>query len=163
VPEVRKRTFLAWLIGGVLAAMGAAGLAVFAVFLQAPRSKLPPIPMGRSLADLRDGEVLAITPVAGSGFVMADSGGYNRAGDIAPAAFVVRMCGKLEVLAASCSHLGCMVDFDTARQQFVCPCHASRCAAASSPPSLLLPSMARSCTVRRFTRWPMSAGSLGKS
>lgn len=110
--------------------MVAAGSAVFAIFLQAPRSKLPPIRMGRSLADLRDGEVLAITPVAGSGFVMADSGGYNRAGDIAPAAFVVRMCGKLEVLAASCSHLGCTVDFDTVRQQFVCPCHASRYAAA---------------------------------
>jgi Rieske Fe-S protein len=33
--------------------------------------------------------------------------------------------GKLQVLSATCPHLGCSIDYDAAAGQFRCPCHTS--------------------------------------
>jgi nitrite reductase/ring-hydroxylating ferredoxin subunit len=33
--------------------------------------------------------------------------------------------GVLQALSTSCPHLGCSVDFDTAKNEFKCPCHRS--------------------------------------
>lgn len=37
--------------------------------------------------------------------------------------YVTRAGGELRVLSAICSHLGCIVPWEAASKQFVCPCH----------------------------------------
>jgi Rieske Fe-S protein len=125
VRRVRRRTLLAWAIGGTLAALTASVAAVLAVFVQPGGPPQQRIRLGRPLSELRDGEAVVITSASGSPFVMADGAGYNRPGDTATTAYVVRWCGKVGVLAATCSHLGCTASFDASRQLFVCPCHGS--------------------------------------
>jgi Rieske Fe-S protein len=123
---VHRRTLLVWAIGGALAAIAAVTAGVLAVFVQPAPPLQQRLRLGRPLAQLRDGDVVAIAPEAGAAFVLADGGGNNRAGDIATRAFVVRSCGRTDVLAATCSHLGCAVVFDTTEERLVCPCHGSQ-------------------------------------
>ncbi len=40
--------------------------------------------------------------------------------------FLVASAGGLVVLSATCSHLGCLVNFHRDRLEFVCPCHGGR-------------------------------------
>ncbi|HIJ90567.1 MAG TPA: Rieske 2Fe-2S domain-containing protein [Deltaproteobacteria bacterium] len=40
------------------------------------------------------------------------------------AVLVKKMDGRLAVLSAVCTHLGCIVQWDAKRQEFICPCHA---------------------------------------
>jgi Rieske Fe-S protein len=40
--------------------------------------------------------------------------------------FVVSSCEGLAVFSATCSHLGCLVNFNKEKQEFVCPCHGGR-------------------------------------
>jgi cytochrome b6-f complex iron-sulfur subunit len=51
--------------------------------------------------------------------------------------------GKLKVFSAVCTHLGCLVDWRPAENQFLCPCHAGRFDAngqvLSGPPPSPLP------------------------
>ena len=121
---MRRRTFLTWAIGAVVAAGVAAVAAVTAIFMTPPAGILAPaIRLPKRLADLADGEVIPILSPSGWSFVMADGGGHNRSGDIANEAFIVRTCGRTEVLAAICSHLGCTLVHRSER--FECPCHGS--------------------------------------
>jgi menaquinol-cytochrome c reductase iron-sulfur subunit len=46
--------------------------------------------------------------------------------------YVTRVDGKLQALSAVCSHLGCIVPWDAAAKQFVCPCHRGLFAADGS-------------------------------
>ena len=39
--------------------------------------------------------------------------------------YVVRVGGKLQVLSAICTHLGCVVPWDDKRKEFACPCHTA--------------------------------------
>jgi len=40
--------------------------------------------------------------------------------------FIVSSPGGLAVFSATCSHLGCLVNFNKEKQEFVCPCHGGR-------------------------------------
>ena len=40
--------------------------------------------------------------------------------------FLVSAGQKLTVLSATCSHLGCLVNYQKERREFVCPCHGGR-------------------------------------
>lgn len=40
--------------------------------------------------------------------------------------FLVSSGQKLTVLSATCSHLGCLVNYHKEKQEFVCPCHGGR-------------------------------------
>jgi Rieske Fe-S protein len=46
---------------------------------------------------------------------------YPRAND--PAVLVRSQDGEYVAYSRKCAHLGCSVDFDSARQCFACPCH----------------------------------------
>lgn len=48
-----------------------------------------------------------------------------RAGDAAPAGAPVASNETVRCLQTVCPHLGCGIDYDSARRRFVCPCHAS--------------------------------------
>lgn len=40
-----------------------------------------------------------------------------------PVVYVIKSDGKIKVLSAICTHLGCTVPWDPGRKEFVCPCH----------------------------------------
>ncbi len=40
--------------------------------------------------------------------------------------FLVSSPGGLALLSATCSHLGCLVNYHQDRREFVCPCHGGR-------------------------------------
>jgi len=40
--------------------------------------------------------------------------------------FIVSSAGAITVLAATCSHLGCLVNYHKDKHEFVCPCHGGR-------------------------------------
>lgn len=69
--------------------------------------------------------MIPLSAQANSAFVMADGAGDNAAGNLAHRAWLVHSCGKTEVFAANCSHLGCAVDFNPSSGHFECPCHGS--------------------------------------
>lgn len=128
--SVRRRTFLTWAIGGVIAAVVAAVATVVGVFLTPSETKTPTVRIPKRLADLVDGDVIPLRAPPGWALVTADGGGANKAGGLVAAGFVVRTCGRTEVLAATCSHLGCTLNFESARSRFECPCHGSTFEAA---------------------------------
>lgn len=40
--------------------------------------------------------------------------------------FIVASAGGLKVFSATCSHLGCLVNYHKEKAEFVCPCHGGR-------------------------------------
>ena len=59
------------------------------------------------------------------------------------AVIVVRDLNGFQAYSAICTHLGCLVTWDEANKQFLCPCHAAvfdaRGGVVSGPPSIPLP------------------------
>ncbi|UCF33554.1 MAG: ubiquinol-cytochrome c reductase iron-sulfur subunit [Phycisphaerales bacterium] len=59
------------------------------------------------------------------------------------AVIVVRSHGGFEAYSAICTHLGCLVQWDGTKRQFLCPCHAAAFDAqgrvVSGPPPAPLP------------------------
>jgi menaquinol-cytochrome c reductase iron-sulfur subunit len=55
-----------------------------------------------------------------------------------PVVYVIKTDGKIKVLSAICTHLGCTVPWDPGRNEFVCPCHGGTYSAdgahVSGPP-----------------------------
>jgi cytochrome b6-f complex iron-sulfur subunit len=52
---------------------------------------------------------------------------YNLSGKERKArVFIVSSSGKLTVLSAVCSHLGCLVNYRKESKEFVCPCHGGK-------------------------------------
>ena len=52
---------------------------------------------------------------------------YNASGKERKArVFVVSSSEGLSVLSATCSHLGCLVNYSKEKREFVCPCHGGR-------------------------------------
>ncbi|MGB8472711.1 MAG: ubiquinol-cytochrome c reductase iron-sulfur subunit [Candidatus Acidiferrum sp.] len=49
-----------------------------------------------------------------------------------PVVYVIKTGGKIKVLSAICTHLGCTVPWDPGRNEFVCPCHGGTYSADGS-------------------------------
>ena len=62
-----------------------------------------------------------------------------------PVVYVIKTEGKIKVLSAICTHLGCTVPWDPGRNEFVCPCHGGSFSAdgthLSGPPRRALDSL----------------------
>jgi menaquinol-cytochrome c reductase iron-sulfur subunit len=62
-----------------------------------------------------------------------------------PVVYIINTDGKLKVLSAICTHLGCTVPWDPGRNEFVCPCHGGTYSAdgshLSGPPRRSLDSL----------------------
>jgi quinol---cytochrome c reductase iron-sulfur subunit, bacillus type len=62
-----------------------------------------------------------------------------------PVVYVIKSGGKIKVLSAICTHLGCTVPWDPGRNEFVCPCHGGSFSAdgthLSGPPRRALDSL----------------------
>lgn len=127
---VTRRNFIVWYLGGLLTATVVAMTLPLLVFLYPPAADAKKqdlkIKLDRPLPDLKEGQAVRFDAPKETGFRMVDGGGVNGAGKIAFAGYVVReAAAKLNVLAVTCSHLGCSVQFAEERTQFSCPCHGS--------------------------------------
>ncbi len=126
--RTNRRNFMVWYLGGLLGAIGLAGLAPLLVYIVpgAGANKFLdlPINLDKPLDQLQDGQGVSFDAPAGKGFVMADGGGDNHAGKIAFKGFAIKLGGNVALLSATCSHLGCSVSLNEG-QGFSCPCHGS--------------------------------------
>ena len=57
---------------------------------------------------------------------MTDGGGDNYSGKVSFNGFINKVQGKLIVVSATCSHLGCTITLPTGANHFSCPCHGSQ-------------------------------------
>ena len=104
-----RRKFISICLGG-LAALGAAGFV--AVTYPVFRYYLVPAP------DTAGGKVnitLKDIPAGGARFFE-----FNGSA----AVLVRKQGGELNALSAVCPHLGCIVQWESDKQDFLCPCHA---------------------------------------
>jgi len=118
--QVGRRKFLMTSLGGVLAV--AAGAVLYPLYRYlAPRRNID------SLGKVSFPE----TEVPAGGAKFFDIGG-------ATGVVVRKANGDLVALSAVCTHLGCIVQWQKERQDFLCPCHAGRYTAdgavVSGPP-----------------------------
>jgi cytochrome b6-f complex iron-sulfur subunit len=103
-----RRTFLGiCLAGATIAAAGAAGYPVFRYL--APRSDL----QGANKLEFAESDL----PAGEAKF-------FEYAGS--SAVLVKTSAGALVALSAVCTHLGCIVQWEKDKQDFLCPCHAGR-------------------------------------
>jgi cytochrome b6-f complex iron-sulfur subunit len=103
-----RRKFLGLCLGGTAAAFfGAAGWSTFRYL--APRQEATTA----AKVTIPEEEVL---PGGAKFFAFAGS----------PAVVVRTKDGTLLALSAVCTHLGCIVQWEKERQDFLCPCHAGR-------------------------------------
>lgn len=117
---------MAGLLGTTVVAIGAP-LAVYTFPAPAKESKsLLKILLGRVVDEIREGEAIRFDSPAQFGFVMADGGGVNSAGDLTFGGYIARSRGKLHVLGLTCPHLGCYYATATPATHFLCPCHGSQ-------------------------------------
>jgi Rieske Fe-S protein len=117
-----RRSFLGWLIGGIIACLGAAvGIPAVGAVLSAARGRprTDTIPLGR-LADYPLGEPRLAQ------FTLARVDGWVQTLE-SRAVWVVRTGEQAAtVFNGRCTHLGCAYSWKTAgahRGQFLCPCH----------------------------------------
>jgi cytochrome b6-f complex iron-sulfur subunit len=47
--------------------------------------------------------------------------------------FIVSSLRGMTILSATCSHLGCLVNYHKERREFICPCHGGRYNLAGEP------------------------------
>jgi cytochrome b6-f complex iron-sulfur subunit len=115
--ENTRREFIAKALYGIFALLGLgflfAGLRVLA-------------PSGRQERELAWFPLVPEDEVPRSGvkkaeLVHAVSGKERKA-----RVFIVSSSGKLTVLSAVCSHLGCLVNYRKESKEFVCPCHGGK-------------------------------------
>jgi cytochrome b6-f complex iron-sulfur subunit len=106
-----RRKFLLACLGGVLAAASGAVLYPLYRYLAPPRNVN------------RQGKItfpLSEVPPGGAKF-------FDFRG--ATGVVIKKANGELVALSAVCTHLGCIVQWQKDRQDFLCPCHAGRYAA----------------------------------
>jgi len=130
-PEVSRRTFLTWYMGGLMTATLVAGIAPILVYIW------PPAPAGQKvgpvkvtpptpISSLADDDVIRFDAPQDSGFIELDGGGANAKGNVTYSGYAVKHAGKVTFFAVTCSHLGCSVNFAKDAKRFECPCHGSR-------------------------------------
>jgi cytochrome b6-f complex iron-sulfur subunit len=120
-----RRKFLGMCLGGLATVAGAA-IAYPIYYYLAPRlSKESPVKVVIPEIDVPDG-MAKFFEYAGSSAVL-----------------VRTSSGDLFALSAVCTHLGCIVQWEKAKQGFICPCHAGHFSAEgtviSGPPPKPLP------------------------
>jgi Rieske Fe-S protein len=113
-----------------MTAIVVAAIAPLLVFIYPPagrtKQKDLPIKLNTPLDQLGEGQGFSFDAPPQSGFVMADGGGDNFPGKIGFKGYVVKIGGRLHVLSATCSHLGCAVTLNQGGPPgFGCPCHGS--------------------------------------
>lgn len=114
--EADRRDFIKKALYLILAVFGL-GFLIPAAALLAPRSR------DKHLVyyPLMPEEEVPRSGVRKSELVYAVSGRERRA-----RFFVVSSRDRVVVLSATCSHLGCLVNYNRERAEFICPCHGGR-------------------------------------
>jgi cytochrome b6-f complex iron-sulfur subunit len=106
--EIDRRKFLGIAIGGVLVA--AAGAITYPLYkFLAPRKSKD----ARQKVAIADSDV----PVGGAKFFEFEG---------RTAVLVRKSGGALTALSAVCTHLGCIVQWQQDKEQFLCPCHGGQ-------------------------------------
>ncbi len=107
--QVNRRTFLDYLIGGSFAVLGLAVTGTMIAYILPSRKKaggsmsrtevaaVEKLPEGKATKIIHQGKPVIV--------------GNTRQGYFA--------------LSATCTHLGCLVNWDETKQQLFCPCHAA--------------------------------------
>ncbi|MDA8085171.1 MAG: ubiquinol-cytochrome c reductase iron-sulfur subunit [Nitrospiraceae bacterium] len=108
---MQRRDFLSWLLKAAAVALGIEGLAT-----------LPYLYHSRKLGPLRYVKAADEEKIPRRGVRQVD---FSFAG-MTRKIFIVRMDRELFVLSPTCSHLGCMVNWNYLKQEFDCPCHGGR-------------------------------------
>ena len=105
--KVSRRYFVGWIIRGGIAA-------TLSGMLLPALQYLWPV-MGRGPATgLEEVGRLEDIPVGGSKKVIVSGS----------AMLLIRTQAEVKAYSAICTHLGCIVDWDTAKREIICPCHA---------------------------------------
>jgi cytochrome b6-f complex iron-sulfur subunit len=103
-----RRTFLAACIGGIAAA--GAGSALYPVYKYLAPQKTD-----------ATGEKVSITV---SDILPGDAKFFDLHGETG--VIVHKKSGELIALSAVCTHLGCIVQWEKDKQDFLCPCHGGK-------------------------------------
>jgi Rieske Fe-S protein len=126
-----RRAFIVWWMGGLLTATVAASAAPLIVYLVPPSGQNGPrtfvnVVLDTPVENVPDGGAVQFVSPPNFGFVLADGGGVNSAGDFTFGGFLTKVRGQLHMLAIKCPHLGCSYALDTPPTRFLCPCHGSQ-------------------------------------
>jgi cytochrome b6-f complex iron-sulfur subunit len=105
---INRRKFLVSCLGGVAAIFAAGFLYPLYRFLSPLTDRQASSKITVPESEVREGEAKFIQ-YAGSAAVLVRKRG-----------------GELVALSAVCTHLGCIVQWQKERQEFLCPCHAGR-------------------------------------
>src|SRR5690242_1491636 len=95
-----RRTFLALTLGGLMTATVAAITGPILVYLWPPRmpqlarGKIR-VPLATPIPAIPEGQAVRFDAPAGKGFVMADGGGVNAAGNVTFGGFLTRKGGQV--------------------------------------------------------------------
>ncbi len=116
---IDRRRWLRTVIGVIASAISSiVGLVVGGAVLspQFSRRRASWVPAGH-LRDLREG---VPTPVT---VRIAREDGYYEAVDQQVVFLIKSVSGGVRAMSSTCTHLGCRVSYDAARQVLKCPCH----------------------------------------
>ncbi len=105
---VSRRRFIDWLLGSTLGGL------LIAVFYPVIRYLIPPVSSESSVNSV----TLDIKPSD----LKADSGQIFKFGN-EPGLLLRTPTGEILAFTAVCTHLGCIVQYDSAHQDIWCPCH----------------------------------------
>ena len=125
-----RRSYLGWLMGLCTAAVGAV--------LSAPLIRFTLYPLRTQTTEIKWSDAGAVsdfasmtTPVQRS-ITVEQIDGWRKAVSETVVYVSKSSTGQLEVLSAVCPHLGCSVQWRSAKHGFECPCHAAVFAADGS-------------------------------
>lgn len=105
--KISRRSFIDWLLAGGLTAWAVGFIAPVLAYVWPAQSRGPSVQTGSAGKETDFAEWQSkIVAVAGH------------------AVIVVRTPQGFRAFSAICTHLGCIVGWDTERRQIACPCHA---------------------------------------